>query len=55
VSIHVRNMVSGKKPNDMSNGAARSKDLQQNMSYQRKDMAGGVAGKSDGRSQNGSS
>lgn len=44
-------MVAGKKSNDMSNGAAKYQ--QQNMSFQRKDITGG--GKSDGRSQNGTS
>jgi hypothetical protein len=44
-------MVSGKKPNDMSNGTA--KYPQSNMSFQRKDIVGGNGGKNDGRSQNG--
>lgn len=38
-------MVSGEKSTDMSNGAAKYRDQQQNMSFQKKSMAGGGAGK----------
>lgn len=46
-------MVQGKKPNDMSNGTTKYRDQQSSMSYQRKDITAGGAGKNDSRSQNG--